>query len=186
MKRIEVLRRLVSELRDRDIVVSCYSPTCHELYATKDRETNFYVRDSMGLPTSIGLGLALALPERKVIVLEGDGGLLMNLGSLATISNESPPNLLLIVLDNGCYENTGGQPTATAKQTDLEKIAKGAGIQKAFTIKSTGNLTKILKQNGPGPVFVVAKIERGRADVPPIPLQHIENKYRFVRALRSS
>jgi len=137
MKRIEALRSLVSQLENEDVVVSCYSPTCHELYAIGDRQRNFYVRDSMGLPTSVGLGLAIALPEHRVTVLEGDGGLLMNLGSLATISNESPSNLLVIVLDNGCYENTGGQPTATSKRTDLERVAKCAGIEKAFTVGST-------------------------------------------------
>ncbi len=184
MKRVEVLRALVAELKDEDIVISCYSPTCHELFSVKDRDLNFYVRDSMGMPTSLGLGLALALPSRRVVVLEGDGGLLMNLGSLATIAGQKPSNLSVVVLDNECYENTGGQPTATAGPTDFEKVARGAGFSRAETVRTTPRFVKAFRAASRGPAIIISKIEKGKADVPPISLQHIENKYRFARALR--
>jgi sulfopyruvate decarboxylase subunit beta len=92
---------------------------------------------SMGLASSIGLGLAMAQP-RKVVVIDGDGSLLMNLGSLATIANHAPENYLLVVLDNQCYGSTGCQLTATSHATDLAAIATGAGVrdvQRASTIE---------------------------------------------------
>ena len=101
-----------------------------ELFSVKDRPENFYMLGSMGLASSIGLGLALARPERKVMVLDGDGSVLMNLGTLATIAHHAPENYQLVILDNCCYGSTGSQPTCTHLGTDLFALAKAAGVKK--------------------------------------------------------
>ena len=119
MKRYSFSKILVEHVQD-ELIVSTVAPTNHELFSVKDLPTSFYMRHSLGMASSIGLGLALARPDRKVIVLEGDGGILMNLGSLATIATQHPKNLILFILDNRCYENTGCQPTATAYRTHLD------------------------------------------------------------------
>ena len=100
-----------------------------ELFSVKDRPENFYMLGSMGLASSIGLGLALARPERRVMVLDGDGSVLMNLGTLATIAHHAPENYLLVILDNCCYGSTGSQPTCTHLGTDLAALAVAAGVK---------------------------------------------------------
>jgi sulfopyruvate decarboxylase subunit beta len=185
MKRMEVIQTVLKHTRPNDAIISTYSPTCHELFFAGDRETTFYIRDSMGMPTSVGLGLALSQPQRKVVVLDGDGALLMNLGSLATIATVAPKNLIIVLLDNEAYSNTGGQPTATGKRTDLEAVAKGAGIPNSSTARTKSEFDSSFHRSvrSEGPVFLVAKISLEHADVPLMTLQHIENKYRFLHAL---
>lgn len=185
MKRMDVIKSVLRSAKPRDIIVSTYSPTCHELFHAGDRETTFYMRDSMGLPTSVGLGLALSQPSRRIVVLDGDGGLLMNLGSLATIATQSPRNLTIVILDNEAYSNTGGQPTATAHRTSLEQIARGAGIERSSTVRTEREFERAFERGlrSDGPICVVAKISKERADVPLMTLEHIDNKYRFLHAL---
>ena len=120
---------------DEPIVASLGHPA-YDLFAAGDRPANFYTWGSMGLASSIGLGLALAQPDRRVYVVDGDGSLLMNLGSLATIGWKQPANLVLIVLDNERYATTGGQDTATAHGADLEAAARAMG----FTASATAAL----------------------------------------------
>ena len=124
MKRISAIEAIALELADELVICNLGYPS-RELYALKDKVTHFYMLGSMGLASSIGLGLAMAQP-RKVVVLDGDGSLLMNLGSLATIANHAPENYLLVVLDNQCYGSTGCQLTATSHAADLAAIATGA------------------------------------------------------------
>ncbi len=187
MKRFYFLKRLVKHLRN-ELIVAGVAPTNHELFSIKDLETSFYMRHSLGMASSIGLGLAMARPDRKVIVLEGDGGMLMNLGSLATIAIQNPENLLLFILDNHCYENTGCQPTATAYRTQLDLIARGAGIEKVYRWQNAGDveseLGKVLKEDGP--VVGIVEIEPGRETTGMINIGLIENKIRFMKTLRSS
>ena len=184
MKRYGFLKRLVEKIRD-ELIIAGVSPTNHELFSIKDLPTSFYMRHSLGMASSIGLGLSLAQPDKKVIVLEGDGGLLMNLGSLATISTQQPKNLIIFILDNRCYENTGCQPTATAHQTRLDAIARGAGIEKAYRWQDMGdlesNLDKVLIEEGP--TVVVVEIETGRETNTMINIGTVENKLRFMRAI---
>ena len=105
---------------------------------------------SMGLASSIGLGLALGQPERRVIVLDGDGSVLMNLGTLATIAHYAPENYLLVILDNCCYGSTGSQPTCTHLGTDLAAIARAAGIESVQEVDNLKDLPLALKGRGSG------------------------------------
>jgi sulfopyruvate decarboxylase subunit beta len=184
MKRYDFLKRLVVKTQD-ELIIAGVSPTNHELFSIKDLPTSFYMRHSLGMASSIGLGLALAQPHKKVIVLEGDGGILMNLGSLATISTQTPKNLILFILDNRCYENTGCQPTATTHQTRLDVIAEGAGIEKVYRWKCTGDveskLSDVLIEEGPA--VVVVEIDPGRETNKMIDIGTVENKLRFMQTL---
>jgi sulfopyruvate decarboxylase subunit beta len=184
MKRYDFLKRLVETTRD-ELFIAGVSPTNHELFSINDLPTYFYMRHSLGMASSIGLGLALAQPDKKIIVIEGDGGMLMNLGSFASISTQQPKNLILFILDNRCYENTGCQPTATAHRARLEAIAKGAGIDKTYRWKDTedveSNLSNVLAEEGPS--VVVVEIETGRETNIMIDIGTVENKLRFIKKI---
>src|SRR5881227_771436 len=119
MTRFEATRAICTLASDAAIVSSLGHPT-YDLFAAGDRPRNFYTWGSMGLASSIGLGLALARPDLRVFVVDGDGSLLMNLGSLATIGWARPANLAVVVWDNERHGTTGGQETATAHGADLE------------------------------------------------------------------
>src|SRR5262249_33161727 len=127
MNRLEATRVVVDLAGDAPIVASLGHPA-YDLFAAGDRPQNFYTWGSMGLASSIGLGVALAQPDLRVFVLDGDGSLLMNLGSLATIGLLQPANLVLIVMDNEEYATTGGQATATALGADLAAAARAMRI----------------------------------------------------------
>ena len=138
MTRLEATRRVVDALAalgDVPIVASLGHPA-YDLFAAGDRPANFYTWGSMGLASSIGLGLAMARPDLRAFVLDGDGSLLMNLGSLATIGWVRPANLVVIVWDNQEYGTTGGQQTATAHGADLEAAARALGTAAALTVRS--------------------------------------------------
>lgn len=129
LSRAEALK-IITEVFPQEPTVVTLGATVRELIATVGRrENDFYVLDSMGLPVAIGLGIALGRPENpeKIVVIEGDGGLLMGLSSLTTVGFLKPTNLVLLILDNGTYASTGGQPTA-ATTTDFAAIAEGCGI----------------------------------------------------------
>ncbi|MCS4541308.1 MAG: sulfopyruvate decarboxylase subunit beta [Euryarchaeota archaeon] len=187
MKRFDAIKSIVEELTDELVVCNLGYP-CRELFAIKDSPTHFYMLGSMGLASSIGLGLALALPKRKIIVLDGDGSLLMNLGSFATIANQNPSNLVLVVLDNEAHGSTGFQPTATGGLTDLERVAKGAGIANSITVKNKKNLKNSLKKalRDKQMHLIVVKIEKGNANVPHVNLSPIEIKNRFINEIKKS
>lgn len=179
MKRIEAiaLAARAAEAQNALLVCNIGFPS-RELFATNDRPGNFYMLGSMGLASSIGLGLALARPERRVIVLDGDGSVLMNLGTLATIAHHSGRNFLLVILDNCCYGSTGSQPTCTHLGTDLEEIAKGAGVAKTWTVADAEGFSQALQEDG----VVIMKVEVGNADVPVIDLSPQEILTRFIKA----
>jgi sulfopyruvate decarboxylase subunit beta len=132
----------------------------------------------MGMASSIGLGLALAKPKRRVMVLDGDGSVLMNLGTLATIALHGPENFLLVILDNCCYGSTGSQPTCTCYCTDLAAVARGAGVRQVEKVDDPEALTRVLQRQG----VVVAKVEAGNASVPIIDLLPEEIIERFTRS----
>src|SRR5262245_53020118 len=135
MTSLDAIRQIVEAAGDAPIVASLGHPA-YDLFAAGDRPANFYTWGSMGLASSIGLGLALAQPERRIFVVDGDGSLLMNLGSLASIGWTRPGNLVVVVLDNERYATTGGQETATAHGTDLEAASRAMGITNASTAHS--------------------------------------------------
>jgi sulfopyruvate decarboxylase subunit beta len=137
----------------------------------------------LGLCSSIALGMALGLPQRKVIALDGDGSLLMNLGSLPTLARMQPKNLVHIVFDNEVYEASGSKKTATATGTDLVGIARAAGIRQALWTHSVDDFVKVATDalKGHELVFIGAKVTTERTEVPPYPMDEVENKYRFIR-----
>jgi phosphonopyruvate decarboxylase len=128
---------------------------------TKDGDHLFSMAGTMGAACMMGLGLALARPERKVLVATGDGELLMNIGSLATISVHNPPNLSILVVDNGHYGETGYQLSHTSLGVDLEKIAQGSGIKATRTVETQGQLAegaRVLRESN-GTSFVVLRVK---------------------------
>src|SRR5437660_3544947 len=127
MERLDLTRRVLAHLTD-EAVFAGIGNAGFDLFAAADRPQNFYMFGSMGLASSFGLGYALARPDERVVVLEGEGSVLMNLGSLATIARMRPARYLLVIMDNGTYALTGSQRNAVADGTDMAMIARGAGI----------------------------------------------------------
>jgi sulfopyruvate decarboxylase subunit beta len=181
MKRIEAIALAAQAAeRQRALIVCNLGFPSRELYAVGDRPENFYMLGSMGLASSIGLGLALAQPLQRVMVLDGDGSVLMNLGTLATIAARAPENYLLVILDNCCYGSTGSQPTCTHQGTDLAAMAAAAGVREVKPVCDPEDLARALSSQG----VVVAKVEPGNADVPIIALSPEEIIGRFIRSFQ--
>ncbi|MGY8676252.1 thiamine pyrophosphate-dependent enzyme [Bradyrhizobium sp. UFLA05-153] len=128
MNRFDVTSRLIARLNNEEAVIGGIGNTNFDLWAAGHRPQNFYMLGSMGLAFPIALGVALAQPDRRVIALEGDGSLLMQLGALSTIATLRPKNLTMIVMDNGIYQITGAQPTPAAGVADVVAIATGSGL----------------------------------------------------------
>ena len=160
LNRAILTKRLVAKL-DREAVVAGIGNTNWDLFGAGHRPENFYMLGSMGLACPIALGVALAQPERGVIALEGDGSILMSLGCLATIGKIAPRNLTIIVWDNGLYQITGKQPTATAGSTDIVAVAKAAGIPNAQWVRTEAHFDQLLSRRfaDDGPLFLAAKID---------------------------
>jgi len=177
MQRIDIIRHVAKQ--DGLIVANIGFPS-RELFSVQDRPGNFYMLGSMGMAGPIALGLALSQP-RPVYVIEGDGALLMNLGSLATIAREAPPNLCMIIVDNGVYGSTGNQPTARAQGTDIAALARAAGCRHVIEAADEQQLQDALAGFSSGLTVIVAHAEPGNADVPIISLTPLEIKHRFVR-----
>ena len=181
MKRMEAIALAAEAAQAQGaLLISNIGFPSRELYVVRDRPENFYMLGSMGLASSIGLGLALGLPARRVIVLDGDGSVLMNLGTLATIAHYAPENYLLVILDNCCYGSTGSQPTCTRLGTDLAAIALAAGVKNVENVDNAQDLTRALIGRG----VVVVKVEAGNAIVPVIDLSPEEIIERFMRSAR--
>ena len=147
--------------RDTLAVVSGLGAPTYDVAAAGDHPRNFYLWGAMGGAAMIGLGLALAQPDVPVLVITGDGEMLMGLGALATIGAQSPGNLSLLVLDNGLYEETGAQATHTALGTDLSEVARGCGIADSRTLSAMDALAPFALRAhriGNAPAFAVAKI----------------------------
>lgn len=178
MERIKALEQITKQLEDELVICNIGFPS-RELYHVKDSSKHFYMLGSMGMASSIGLGLALA-QKRKVIVFDGDGSLLMNLGSLVTIYNQSPENLVLVALDNECYGSTGNQCTYSSS-TDLKMVAEGVGFKNTVLYQESLeeiDFTPVLGMEGP--IFVHVKVKAGNASVPVIPMEPEEIKERFM------
>jgi thiamine pyrophosphate-dependent acetolactate synthase large subunit-like protein len=128
MNRFDVTSRLIAKLKREEAVIGGIGNTNFDLWAAGHRPQNFYMLGSMGLAFPIALGVALAQPDRRIIALEGDGSLLMQLGALSTVASVRPKNLTMIVMDNGIYQITGAQPTPAADVADVVAIAIGSGL----------------------------------------------------------
>lgn len=182
MTRRDATERLVRRLRNHAVVASLGYPA-YDLFLAGDRPQNFYTWGSMGVASSIALGVALAQPDRPVVALDGDGSLLMNLGTLATIGACRPDNLLVIVWDNGQYETTGGQPTATACGADLAAAARAMGID-SVVVATLDELDEALERvdERPRATVIVAKVAGGAPEGKP-PQDCVFIKHRFMDAI---
>jgi sulfopyruvate decarboxylase subunit beta len=182
LKRIDCLKLLKELTPDDTLVVVTLGVTTDEWYDLGHREATMYL-PAMGTITPVGLGLALALPHRRVLVLDSDGSLLLSLGALTVVGARAPGNFGVIVFDNGCYESIGGAPTATATGTDLALVARGCGIKDAATVSDLDSFraAALRALHEPGPLFVTARIERAIAKVKPKTTDIFEDKYQFVR-----
>ena len=161
LNRFDITKRLVALLRHDEAVVGGIGNTNFDLWAAGRRPQNFYMLGSMGLAVPIALGVALAQPKRRVIALEGDGSLLMQLGVLTTIGGLQPKNLIIVVMDNRAYQITGSQPTASAFGADFVAIARGSGIKQSdWALDETmfeQLAARALGQDGPS--FIAARID---------------------------
>lgn len=187
MHRPDVIRCVLETVDERTLVVSNIADTSWELCLLGDRPRNFYMLGSLGLAPSIALGLALSRPE-QVVVINGDGAVLFNLGCLPTVGRYRPKNLLHVVVDNGAHGATGYQPTATTAGTDLAAVARACGLS-ARTVGTRENLRAALAEElaRPGPAVIVAKVtQRPPAAAPLPPYTGRQIRDRFSNALRES
>jgi sulfopyruvate decarboxylase subunit beta len=172
--RYEIIEAAAPYLESKIVVCNLGIPS-KELFALKHQPSNFYMLGSMGMVTPIGLGISLCT-DKKVIVIDGDGSLLMNPGTLATAAYAAPPNLTILAIDNGSYGSTGNQPTLTGSCVDLEVLARGFGIKNTLKTASKKELISALRATGQGPRFIHALALSGNRAVPNIPLHHLDIK----------
>lgn len=165
--RRQAIETIFDDVADSDLVLCATGMISREAFGVQDRPSNFYMIGSMGLLSSFGLGLALMSPGQRVIVLDGDGSVLMGLGTLPLIATEAPPNLLHIVLDNEAYQSTGGQPCISAN-VSIADIGKASGYPSSIEVNSVDGIRSALAgfQDVNGPHLIVAKVENG-------PVEHI-------------
>ena len=193
MKRIDCLKSIYPELEDC-AVVTIMGAVAAELYSLGHRANFFYLEHAMGLASSIGLGIALSQPNRKVVVIDGDGSVLMNLGGLTTLARSRPRNLVHLIFDNETLLSVGGGApgghrwftTATATGTDLAGIAKAAGFPQARTVRELNDFEAVALDalDGNELSCIVAKVE---AEMPKsflMDVHMLENRFEFPRALQ--
>jgi sulfopyruvate decarboxylase subunit beta len=183
LTRFEILQ-VAAPYLERKIVVCNLGAPCKELYSIKHQKSNFYMLGSMGLVSSIGFGISL-FTSKNVVVIDGDGSLLANLGTLSTIAVAKPKNLTILAIDNGVHGTTGNQPTATSFCVDLESTAKGLGIEKTHKAASRKEVLSVLQGLGDGPNFVHILAKSGNANVPDVPLSPLEIKRTVIEALKN-
>jgi sulfopyruvate decarboxylase subunit beta len=186
MLRAEALQAIYSELEDR-IVITIMGAVAAELYTLGHRPTFFYLEHAMGLASSMGLGVALAMPQHKVVVLDGDGSLLMNLGTLSTLARYRPGNLLHIVFDNESLLSVGGFPTATATGTDLAGVARACGVPRVEEADTPERLKETVDAALAGDTLttIVSKVEAVGPKSFHMDLPLLENRFQFKRALEA-
>jgi len=182
LTRLEVLKAATPYLKGKIVVCNLGIPSKELCYVSPQR-SNFYMLGSMGLASSIGLGISLFTP-REVVVIEGDGSLLMNLGALSTIAVSRPTNLTILAIDNGVHGSTGNQATATSYCVDLEMVARGLGFEKTYKVATRGEIQSTLEGIRGGPSFVHVLAIPGNSDVPDVPLAPLEIKRNVMDCLR--
>lgn len=187
MKRATCIEMLYPEIKDK-LVVTIMGACAQELYNLGHQENFFYLQHAMGLASSIGLGLAIHRPEERVIVLDGDGSVLMNLGGLPTLARYKPKNLIHIIFDNGSLLSTGGFDTHTTQGvTDLAKMAEGAGLEHVAAVDDTfafGEAAVAALERDDTSV-IVAKVEAVGPDAYGMDLALPENGFRFKRCIET-
>ena len=185
MRRLEALEAIYPDL-EQSVVVTIMGAVAAELQSIGHRPNFFYLMHAMGLASSVGLGIALARPQQPVVVLDGDGSVLMNLGGLTTLARYRPRNLLHLVFDNESLLSVGGFPTATSTGSDLAAIAKGAGVPRTATVRTLDALKAAFAdaRRSNDLTTLVAKVD---AVGPPsyiTDLSLLENRYQFARFLK--
>ncbi|HOA69766.1 MAG TPA: sulfopyruvate decarboxylase subunit beta [Methanosarcina thermophila] len=185
MLRNDAICAIASELDDEITVINLGVP-CKELYACRDRDLNFYMFGSMGLVSSIGLGIALRT-KKTVVTFDGDGSLLMNPNALLEIAREAPKNLIIICLDNGAYGSTGSQETCALRYIDLEILANACGIQNTAKVNSREGLIEAFRKfrSMQELSFIHVILKPGNTGAPNIPLSPEEVTKRFKEALKA-
>lgn len=182
MIRSEILREIAPIIRDHLVVCNIGLPS-QELHIIDDQPTNFYMLGTMGLASSIGLGLALA-QDKTVISIDGDGSVLTNLGTLPTIANNVADNYILLIIDNGSYGSTGDQPTYAGRKTSLTAVARACGCDNVIEVRDQ-DLGPVLqaaidsrKMN-----VIVCKCDSGNIKLPVITMDPVVIRDRFMKAV---
>jgi sulfopyruvate decarboxylase subunit beta len=186
MLRIDCLRSIYSDLENY-LVVTIMGAVAAELQSLGHRPNFFYLQHAMGLASSTGLGLALCLLEQRVIVFDGDGSLLMNLGGLSTMARYRPKNMVHVVFDNESLLSVGGFPTATSTGTDLEGIARAAGIPRVATVREVESFKTSVTDamHGDELATIIAKVEAKGPAAFVTDLALLENRFQFRRHIQS-
>lgn len=188
MRRLDALAAVFPQLERRGtVVVTIMGAVAAELQGLGHRPNFFYLQHAMGLASSLGLGIALARPELQVVVLDGDGSLLMNLGTLTTLARYRPRNLVHVVFDNESLLSVGGFPTATATGSDLAAIARGAGVPRTATVRTLDDFTSAFGEalSAGELTTLVAKVEAVGPAAFVTDLSLLENRYQFQRHLQA-
>jgi sulfopyruvate decarboxylase subunit beta len=185
MTRLDALTSVYSRLENR-IVVTIMGAVAAELQSIGHRSNFFYLQHAMGLASSMGLGIALAQPDRQVIVFDGDGSVLMNLGGLTTLARYRPHNLLHVVFDNESLLSVGGFPTATSTGSDLAAIAAGAGVPRTATVQTVEQFARAFDEALAARTLttIVAKVDAVGPSKYVTELSLLENRYEFQRYLK--
>ena len=184
--RYEMLERLAKHVGDA-LVLTNLKGTAHEWHHLHPEDSNLLYL-GMGMPTPAALGLAMALPHRHVIALDGDGSILLDLAAVPTVGHVRPRNLTVIVFDNESYESNGALPTVTSTGTDLTGIARASGIESAMTVSEADDFEEAAKNalSSDGPHFITAKVKRGTKKVPITMTYGKFNKYVFVKHIEKT
>ena len=186
MLRIDCIRAIYGEL-ESCLVVTIMGAVAAELQSLGHRANHFYLQHAMGLASSTGLGLALCLPNRKVVVLDGDGSILMNLGSFTTMGRYRPANLVHIVFDNESLLSVGGFPTATSTGSDLEGVARASGVPRVVTVRTCEDFAEAALEaiRGRDLSTVIAKVEASGPPTFLTDLALLENRFQFCRHIQA-
>jgi sulfopyruvate decarboxylase subunit beta len=186
MQRLDCLRSVYPALEDC-LVVTIMGAVASELQAVGHRPNFFYLQHAMGLASSVGLGLALSLPEQRIVVFDGDGSILMNLGGFSTLARYRPRNLVHVIFDNESLLSVGGFPTATSTGTDLAGIARAAGVPGAATVRDLPSFTQSFHaaMQAGDLSCIVAKVEAIGPKGYVTDLALLENRFQFQRHIQS-
>ena len=183
MNRKEAIE-FISERIDNSPIIAANGFISRDLFSSSEKKTNFYMIGSMGLASSIGLGIALKKPKKRIFIFDGDGNILMNLSSLVTIGSLQPKNLIHIIFDNNAHESTGGQPTYS-NQIDISKIAKTLGYT-IFSVRTKKSLENTLEKirNMKGPIMILVKIQQNKENKSErVRISPIKIKERFMGSI---
>jgi sulfopyruvate decarboxylase subunit beta len=185
MRRVEAMRAVYPEL-EGCIVVTIMGAVAAELQSIGHRPNFFYLQHAMGLASSMGLGIALARPELQVVVFDGDGSILMNLGGLTTLARYRPRNLVHVVFDNESLLSVGGFPTATSTGTDIAAVAAASGVPRTATVRTLDDFTTTFRAAlaAEDLTTIVAKVEAVGPSGYVTDLSLLENRYQFQRHLK--